>query len=215
MNVKYRPSWFTECCGTIEVGARQVCCATAWFKGTGDAPPEAASKLAINGVWTTAAGLFLDDHPAIRSIQAEVDQARAASDESVPLSKRIRAGHNQIVMHERDLKAARERVEEAERNIVAARKSLAPSQGGKRRGGAARAKGPNWNICTDKQQPKRLTEPRARRWKSCSQPVSPSTCPRRHRTAFEGLQCRPLSGRAQGCCERGSRAAAKGRDGDR
>ena len=42
----------------------------------------------------------------------------------MPLSKRIRAGQNQIAIHERDLKAANERVEEAERSIVAAHKSL-------------------------------------------------------------------------------------------
>ena len=69
-------------------------------------------------------GLFPDDHPAIESLKAELDQAKAVSDESVPLSKRIRAGQNQIATHERDLKAARERVEEAERSIVAAQKSF-------------------------------------------------------------------------------------------
>ena len=36
------------------------------------------------------AGLFPDDNPAIKSLKAELDQATAASDESVPLSKRIR-----------------------------------------------------------------------------------------------------------------------------
>ena len=37
--------------------------------------------------------------------------------------------------------------------------------------------------CTDKQQPKRPTEPRPRRWKSCSCLASPSTCAKRRRTA--------------------------------
>ena len=70
------------------------------------------------------AGLFSVDHPAIETLKAERDQAKAVSDESVPLSKRIRAGQNQIVMHERDLKAANNRVQEAEQSIVAAQKSL-------------------------------------------------------------------------------------------
>ena len=70
------------------------------------------------------AGLFSVDHPAIKTLRAELDQAKAASDESVPLSKRIRAGQNQIAMHERDLKAANDRVQEAEQSIVAAQKSL-------------------------------------------------------------------------------------------
>ena len=46
----------------------------------------------------------------------------------MPLSKRIRAGQNQIAMHERDLKAAKERVEEAERNLVSAQSGLEQSQ---------------------------------------------------------------------------------------
>ena len=72
-----------------------------------------ASKAAYNmaikpfGQLQTA-GLFLDDHPAIKTLKAELDQAKAASDESVPLSKTIRAGQNQIAMHERDLTAANE-----------------------------------------------------------------------------------------------------------
>ena len=59
-----------------------------------------------------------------QAIKAELDQAKAASDESVPLSEWIRAGQNQIAMHERDLKAARKRVDEAERNTVAAQNRL-------------------------------------------------------------------------------------------
>ena len=70
------------------------------------------------------AGLFSDDHRAIKSLKAELDKAKAAGDESVPLSKRIRAGQNQVAMHERHLKAANERVEEAEQSIVAAQQSL-------------------------------------------------------------------------------------------
>ena len=70
------------------------------------------------------AGLFSNDHLAIKSLKAEMDQAKAASDESVPLSKRIRARQNQIAVHQRELEAANERVEEAEQNIVAAHKSL-------------------------------------------------------------------------------------------
>ena len=94
-----------------------------------DAPAKVAYKHAIQGLWKLRmAGLFSEDHPAIRTIRAELDQAKAASDESVPLSKRIRAGQNQIAMHERDLKAAKERVEEAERNLVAAQSGLEQSQ---------------------------------------------------------------------------------------
>ena len=95
-----------------------------------DAPSKAAYKMAIkaSGQLQTA-GLFPVDHPAIRSLKAELDQAKAASDESVPLSKSIRARQNQIDKHERDLKAANDRVQE--RSIVAAQKSFvaAPSQG--------------------------------------------------------------------------------------
>ena len=69
-------------------------------------------------------GVFADDHPAILMVKAGFDQARAASDESVPLSKRIRAGQNQIATHERDLKAANDRVRETEQSIVAAQQSL-------------------------------------------------------------------------------------------
>ena len=69
-------------------------------------------------------GVFADDHPAIQMVKAGLDQARAASDESVPLSKRIRAGQNQIAMHERDLKAANDRVLETEQSILAAQQTL-------------------------------------------------------------------------------------------
>ena len=86
-----------------------------------DAPSKVAYKQAIKGLGQLrTAGLFPEDHPAIRTIRAELDEAKDASDESVPLSKRIRARQNQIAMHERDLKAAKERVEEAERNLIAA-----------------------------------------------------------------------------------------------
>ena len=56
--------------------------------------------------------------------KAGLDQAKAASDESVPLSKRFRAGQNQIAMHERDLEAANDRVQETEQSIVVAQQSL-------------------------------------------------------------------------------------------
>ena len=92
-----------------------------------DAPSRAAYKQAIQGLGKLV-GVLPEDHPAIRTIRAELDQAKAASDESVPLSKRIRAGQNQIAMHERDLKAAKERVEEAERNLVSAQSGLEQSQ---------------------------------------------------------------------------------------
>ena len=83
-----------------------------------DAPAKVAYKHAIQGLGKLRmAGLFSVDHPAIRTIRAELDQA-----------KRIRAGQNQIAMHERDLKAAKEREEEAERNLVAAQSGLEQSQ---------------------------------------------------------------------------------------
>ena len=63
------------------------------------------------------AGLFSDDHPAIKSLKAELDQVKAPSDEYVLLRKRIREGQNQVAMHESELKAA-------EQIIVAAQKSL-------------------------------------------------------------------------------------------
>ena len=79
-----------------------------------DAPTKAACKMAIKALGQLqTTGLFADDHPAGKG-----------SDESVPLSNRIRAGQNQIAMHERDLKAANDGVQEAERSIVAAQKSL-------------------------------------------------------------------------------------------
>ena len=88
-----------------------------------DAPSKAAYKMAIKAFGQ----LLLDCSPtttgAIITLRAELDQAKA-SDESVPLRKRIRAGQNQIAMHERDLKAASDRVQEAEQSIVAAQKSL-------------------------------------------------------------------------------------------
>ena len=94
-----------------------------------DAPAKVAYKHAIQGLGKLRmAGLFSEDHPPIRTIRAELDQAKAASDESVTLSKRIRAGQNQIAMHERDLKAAKERVEEAGGNLVAAQSGLEQSQ---------------------------------------------------------------------------------------
>ena len=73
-----------------------------------DAPSKAEFKKAIMAFGQLqTVGHFANDHPAIRSLKAQFDQAKAASDESVLLSKRIRAGQNQIAMHERDLKAAR------------------------------------------------------------------------------------------------------------
>ena len=90
-----------------------------------DAPSKAAYKMAIKdfGQLQTA-GLFPDDHPAIRSLRAELDHVKAVSAESVPFSKRIRAGQNQVAMHESELKTANERVEEAALSIVAAQQSL-------------------------------------------------------------------------------------------
>ena len=90
-----------------------------------DAPTKAAYKMAVKyfGQLQTT-GLFADDHPAIKTLKAGLDQAKAASDESVPLSKRIRAGQNQIAMHEKDLKAANDRVQETEQRIVVAQQSL-------------------------------------------------------------------------------------------
>ena len=90
-----------------------------------DAPTKAAYKKAIRALGDLqTTGLFADDHPAIKTLKAGLDQAKAASDESVPVSKRIRAGQNQIAMHERDLKAANDRVQETEQSIVAAQQSL-------------------------------------------------------------------------------------------
>ena len=67
----------------------------------GDAPSKAACKLAMKAFGQLqTAGLFSDDHPATRSLTVVLDKAKTASDESVPLSKRIRAGQNQIGMHE-------------------------------------------------------------------------------------------------------------------
>ena len=86
-----------------------------------DAPTKAAYTKAID-LQTT--GLFADDHLAIKTLEAGLDQAKAASDESVFLSKRIRAVQNQIAMHERDLKAANDRVQETEQSIVVAQQSL-------------------------------------------------------------------------------------------
>ena len=61
-----------------------------------DAPSKAAYKSAIRALGQLqTAGLVPEDHPANKSLKAEVDQAKAASEESVPLSKRIRAGQNQ------------------------------------------------------------------------------------------------------------------------
>ena len=88
-------------------------------------PTRAAYKMAgkyFGQLQTT--GVFADDHPAIQMVKAGLDQAKAASDESVPLSMRIRAGQNQIAMHERDLKAANGRVLETEQSILAAQQSL-------------------------------------------------------------------------------------------
>ena len=90
-----------------------------------DAPTKAAYKMAIKAFGQLqTAGLLPSDHPAIKSLKTVLDQAKAAADESVPLSKRIRAGQNQIAMHVRDLKAAHDRVQEAEQSIVAAHQSL-------------------------------------------------------------------------------------------
>ena len=94
-----------------------------------DVPTRAACRMAVKyfGQLQTT-GVFADDHPAIQMVKAGLDQARAASDESVPLGKRIRAGQNQIAMHERDLKAANERVLESEQSILAAQQSLEQHQ---------------------------------------------------------------------------------------
>ena len=55
-----------------------------------DAPSKAAHKMAIKAFGQLqTAGLFPDDHSAIKTLKAELDQAKAASDESVLLSKRI------------------------------------------------------------------------------------------------------------------------------
>ena len=88
-----------------------------------DAPTKAAYTKAIRALGDLqTTGLFADDHPAIKTLKAGLDQAKAASDESVPLSKRIPAG--QIAMHLRDLKAANDRVQETEQSIVVAQQSL-------------------------------------------------------------------------------------------
>ena len=150
-----------------------------------DAPSKAAYKMAVKycGQLQTT-GVFADDHPAIQMVKAGLDQARAASDESVPLSKRIRTGQNQIAMHERDLKAANDRVQERSRAfwpLSRAQNSTEPRSRTSR--SRCRSGGTTWSSFTDKLQLKLRTEPRPRSWKSCSQKESPCTCSMRRRTA--------------------------------
>ena len=121
-------------------------------------------------------------------LKAELDQAKAASDESVPLSKRIRAGQNQIAMHETSKRPTIvcRRPSKASWLPRRAWSSTEPRLKTSRR--RYRSDGTTWDINTDKRQPKRPTEIRRRRWKSCSQTESPSTCSKRRRTALKGLQ---------------------------
>ena len=73
-----------------------------WRKSWNDSDRQRRSLTIKSFGQLQTAGLFPDDLPAIKSLKAELDQAKAASDESVPFSKRIRAGQNQIAMQQED-----------------------------------------------------------------------------------------------------------------
>ena len=119
----------------------------------GDGPSKAAYKLAIKTFGPPqTAGLFPDDHPAIRSRKAELVQATSASDESVLFGKRIRAGQNHL--HARKIPQRSQRARgrgDDEHHCCPKELGAAPSQGGGRRKGPCKSEGPNWNICIDKQ----------------------------------------------------------------
>ena len=107
-----------------------------------DAPTKAAYKMAIKAFWTTGdSWIVLRRPPSNQDAQSRVGPGKGASDESVPLSKRIRAGQNQIAMHERDLKAANER--RAEHCGCSEELGTAPRKGRRHREGAAGATEPS------------------------------------------------------------------------
>ena len=99
------------------------------------------------GFWTAADGWTVrrrSPSDQIAQRRAELHQARTASDESVPLSNRIRAGQNQIAMHERDLKASW--------LSRTAWTSTEPRWKTSRR--RRKSDGTNWNICTSRSVPR-------------------------------------------------------------
>ena len=155
-----------------------------------DAPSKAAYKQAIKALGELqTTGLFADDHPVIKTLKAGLDQAKAASDESVPLSKRIRAGQNQIAIHERDLKAANDRVREPEQSIVAAQQSL--EQHRAKVVEIERSLQERRNHLEQLHRQAAAEASHGARPLSCKswyQMESPSTCPRRQRTASRKLQ---------------------------
>ena len=85
----------------------------------------------------------------MKSIKAELDQAKAAGDESVLLRGFEQASTRSPCMRD-----------EAERNIVAAHKSLEQHRAKVEDIGSN--DGTFWNICTDKRQPRRYMEQKLR-----------------------------------------------------
>ena len=123
-----------------------------------------------------SAGLFPDDHPAIKSHKAELNQAKAASDESVLLSKRIRAGQNQIACVRQNSKRPKSVRKRPSKTLWLPRRAWS-STGPRLKTSGRRysSDGTTWSIYTEKREPRHM-KPKPRSWMSCSQTVSPSTC---------------------------------------
>ena len=146
-----------------------------------DAPTMAAYKMAIKAFGQLqTAGLFPDDHPAIKNLRAELDQEKKED------SCRPEPDHH-----------ARERPQSGQRAGAGGRAEHcgcseelwnSTEQRSETSRGRCRSDGTTWSSCTDKPQPKRPTELRPHSCRSCSQTESPSTCPRRRRTASKELQ---------------------------
>ena len=87
-----------------------------WRKSWNDTDRRRRSPNPHRSPWRPADDWIIRRRPRgnQKTLKAGLDQAKAASDESVPLSKRIRAG----------LKAANDRVQETEQSIVVAQQSL-------------------------------------------------------------------------------------------
>ena len=111
-------------------------------------------------------------HDWLQTAGQSLTRRRRASDESVPLSKRIRAGQNQIAMPERP------RAGQRARGRAGAKHRVCPEE----------LEEPTGTFAQTSSSRSVHTGLMPRSWKSCSQTVLPSTCPKRQKGSLEGLQ---------------------------
>ena len=151
----------------------------------------------------------------MRPIRAELDQAKAASDESAPCGQRIRAGQKTDRRAQERLQSGQGPCGRGKEKHCGGPKQLgATSSEGV--GGREKPRGPNWSSCTGRQLPRQPTGPRPPRWMLGSQLASSSTSLRKARITSSRpwtvvrKTAEPLQGRQPRLCQKGHGARRVG-----